>query len=195
MNDPVLIRDGGFIRDGLDAELDDLRRIADPGKQRSPSSKSASGRAPASARKAHTARSDYIEVSCSNLHAVPADYQRKQTIAGGERYITPALKGTRRKCSAPTRGFSSARPSFRGPRGRVAIEAPSDPAHRAGPGNARRARGTRETATICNYIKAHVHDGDEFCHGRPSSSRGTARPWPLPNDITLDGVGQPARHP
>src|SRR4029434_5040806 len=34
----------------------------------------------------------YIEISKSNLHAVPADYLSKQTIAGGERFITPALK-------------------------------------------------------------------------------------------------------
>src|SRR5262249_57842715 len=34
----------------------------------------------------------YIEVSKSNLHAVPDDYRRKQTIAGGERFVTPALK-------------------------------------------------------------------------------------------------------
>jgi DNA mismatch repair protein MutS len=34
----------------------------------------------------------YIEVSKSNLGSVPADYIRKQTIAGGERFITPALK-------------------------------------------------------------------------------------------------------
>ena len=34
----------------------------------------------------------YIEVSQSNLSAVPADYIRKQTIANGERFITPALK-------------------------------------------------------------------------------------------------------
>ena len=34
----------------------------------------------------------YIEVSKSNLGAVPPEYQRKQTIAGGERFITPALK-------------------------------------------------------------------------------------------------------
>ena len=31
-------------------------------------------------------------MSKSNLHAVPEDYHRKQTIAGGERFITPALK-------------------------------------------------------------------------------------------------------
>src|SRR5690606_38003705 len=34
----------------------------------------------------------YLEVSKSNLHLVPADYIRKQTIAGGERFITSALK-------------------------------------------------------------------------------------------------------
>ena len=34
----------------------------------------------------------YIEISKSNLGSVPADYHRKQTIAGGERFITPALK-------------------------------------------------------------------------------------------------------
>ncbi len=34
----------------------------------------------------------YLEVSKSNLSSVPADYIRKQTVAGGERFITPALK-------------------------------------------------------------------------------------------------------
>ena len=34
----------------------------------------------------------YIEVSKSNLGPVPADYIRKQTIAGGERFVTPELK-------------------------------------------------------------------------------------------------------
>ena len=34
----------------------------------------------------------YIEVSQSNLQSVPDDYQRRQTLAGGERYITPELK-------------------------------------------------------------------------------------------------------
>ena len=36
----------------------------------------------------------YIEISRSNLHATPADYQRKQTVAGGERFTTPALEGS-----------------------------------------------------------------------------------------------------
>src|SRR6185436_2623696 len=34
----------------------------------------------------------YIEISRSNLPLVPADYIRKQTVAGGERFVTPELK-------------------------------------------------------------------------------------------------------
>src|SRR4029077_11724148 len=34
----------------------------------------------------------YIEVTKSNLHLVPPDYQRRQTITNGERFVTPALK-------------------------------------------------------------------------------------------------------
>ena len=34
----------------------------------------------------------FIEVSNSNIHLVPADYQRRQTLAGAERYVTPSLK-------------------------------------------------------------------------------------------------------
>ena len=34
----------------------------------------------------------FIEVSTANRHLIPADYQRRQTLTGGERYVTPALK-------------------------------------------------------------------------------------------------------
>jgi len=34
----------------------------------------------------------FIEISNANRHLVPADYQRRQTLTGGERYVTPALK-------------------------------------------------------------------------------------------------------
>ena len=59
------------------------------------SSRSRSARAPASRSlkvRYNRVFGYYIEVSKSNLHAVPPDYHRKQTIAGGERFITPALK-------------------------------------------------------------------------------------------------------
>ncbi len=89
------LRDGGVIRDGVDAELDALR------------SRSRGGRATiASIEERERQRTGiaslkvrfnrvfgyYIEISKSNLALVPADYVRKQTIAGGERFITPELK-------------------------------------------------------------------------------------------------------
>jgi DNA mismatch repair ATPase MutS len=97
---PATARDGGAVRDGVDPELDDLRAISRSGKQRI-----------AEMEEAERARTGinslkirfnhvfgyYIEISKSNLANVPADYHRKQTIAGGERFITPALKAYEEK--------------------------------------------------------------------------------------------------
>ncbi|RPI57152.1 MAG: DNA mismatch repair protein MutS, partial [Acidobacteria bacterium] len=91
----ALVRDGGYIRDGLDAELDDLRRISRSGKQViAELEEREKQRTGISSLKVRYNRvfGYYIEISKSNLHAVPPDYHRKQTIAGGERFITPALK-------------------------------------------------------------------------------------------------------
>ena len=92
---PALLREGGVIRDGVDPELDELR------------STSRGGRATIAGieerERERTGISNlkvrfnrvfgyYIEVSKTNLGLVPDDYIRKQTIANGERYITPELK-------------------------------------------------------------------------------------------------------
>ena len=67
----------------------------------------------------------YIEISKSNLHAVPADYHRKQTIAGGERFITPALKEYEEKVlGADERILERELEIFEALRARVAAEAP-----------------------------------------------------------------------
>src|SRR5207249_11379483 len=92
---PVLARDGGFTRDGIDRELDELRTISRSGKQVvAEMEERERARTGIGSLKVRYNRvfGYYIEVSKSNLHAVPPDYHRKQTIAGGERFITPALK-------------------------------------------------------------------------------------------------------
>src|SRR5207248_5294484 len=67
----------------------------------------------------------YIEISKSNLHAVPPDYQRKQTIAGGERFITPALKDYEEKVlGADERILERELEIFEALRAAVACEAP-----------------------------------------------------------------------
>src|SRR6476619_8449164 len=67
----------------------------------------------------------YIEISKSNLGSVPADYHRKQTIAGGERFITPALKEYEDKVlGADERIQERELELFDAVRTRVAAEAP-----------------------------------------------------------------------
>src|SRR4029450_1497231 len=81
------------IRDGVDTELDDLRHISRAGKQVIAEMEDAErARTGIASLKIRFTRvfAYYIEISKANLHNVPADYHRKQTIAGGERFITPA---------------------------------------------------------------------------------------------------------
>ena len=92
---PALVRDGGAIRDGVDADLDALRGIGRDARHSIAAMETAEReRTGIASLKIRFNRvfGYYIEVSAANLHAVPDDYLRKQTIANGERYITPALK-------------------------------------------------------------------------------------------------------
>jgi len=94
-NPPLSIRDGGIIKAGISAELDEIRDASINGKQWI-------------ARLQETERirtginslkvgynkvfGYYIEISKANSDSVPQDYIRKQTLVNGERYITPELK-------------------------------------------------------------------------------------------------------
>src|SRR5205085_10068197 len=92
---PAFARDGGFTRDGVDIGLDELKRTSRSGKQLIAEMEDRERtRTGISSLKVRYNRvfGYYIEVSKSNLRSVPDDYHRKQTIAGGERFITPALK-------------------------------------------------------------------------------------------------------
>ena len=74
----------------------------------------------------------YIEVSKTHLASVPADYVRKQTIAGGERYITTALKAYEDKVlGADERIAERELELFEALRQRVAAEAGTRARHRA----------------------------------------------------------------
>jgi len=92
---PLTIREGGIIREGYHAHLDDLRRAATEGK-----SWIAALQEKEQVRtgiKSLKVRFNqvfgyYLEVTQSNLGLVPADYIRKQTLVNAERFITPELK-------------------------------------------------------------------------------------------------------
>ncbi|HIC56204.1 MAG TPA: DNA mismatch repair protein MutS, partial [Acidobacteria bacterium] len=97
---PAFARDGGMIRDGVDSDLDDARGLSRNAKHSITSMEAAEReRTGINSLKVKYNRvfGYYIEVSKANLHSVPDDYHRKQTIANGERFITPALKEFERK--------------------------------------------------------------------------------------------------
>lgn len=92
---PADLDDGGTIRAGHDAELDRLRSLASGNRswlaelERSEQERTGIR----SLKVKYTGNFGYyIEVTRANLHLVPADYVRRQTVTGGERYVTEALR-------------------------------------------------------------------------------------------------------
>ncbi len=195
---PALARDGGFTRDGVDRELDDLRAISKSGKRviadMEERERARTGIASLKVRY-NRVFGYYIEVSKSNLHAVPADYLRKQTIAGGERFITPALKEYEEKVlGADERILERELEIFDALRAAVAAEAPRIQATARALATIDVLAALAETAALCNYTKPHVHEGDELSavdarhpvvERRVSETGGSF----VPNDITMNGSG------
>jgi DNA mismatch repair protein MutS len=102
---PLTFGEGETIAAGVDAELDELRGVATGGKDAI-----AALQAEERARTGiNTLKVGYnrvfgyfIEISNSHRDAVPADYQRRQTLTGAERYVTPALKAFEEKVLGAT---------------------------------------------------------------------------------------------
>lgn len=92
---PLSLKDGGIIRPGYNPELDELRSIGTNAREWL-STFEAHERERTGIKSLKVGFNQvfgyYIEVTRANLALVPADYQRKQTLANGERFITPELK-------------------------------------------------------------------------------------------------------
>ncbi len=92
---PLAVKEGGLIRDGFDPALDELRTAMRGGKdwiaKLQQDEITRTGIQSLKVR-FNSVFGYYIEVTKANLEKVPADYIRKQTIANGERFITPELK-------------------------------------------------------------------------------------------------------
>ncbi|HET9685161.1 MAG TPA: DNA mismatch repair protein MutS, partial [Gemmatimonadaceae bacterium] len=120
---PLQLGDEATIATGVDVELDELRALRDGSKD-----------AIAAIQAEERARTGipslkvgfnkvfgyFIEVTNANRELVPADYQRRQTLSGAERYVTPALKEYEEKVlSAAERIEACERRLFEALRGRV----------------------------------------------------------------------------
>ena len=191
---PAFTRDGGFTRDGVDAGLDELRAISRSGRQViADMEERERERTGIGSLKVRFNRvfGYYIEISKSNLHAVPADYHRKQTIAGGERFTTPALKEYEEKVlGADERILARELELFEALRLRVAAESPRIQESARALSALDVLAALAETAAVANYTKPHVHDGADYLvtDGRhPVVERYAAGAF-VPNDIDLNGT-------
>jgi len=97
---PLSMSEGGVIREGYHAELDDLRRLSRSGKQ-TIAQMEARERASTGIQSLKIKYNDvfgyYMEVTKPNLPHVPERYERKQTLVNAERFTTPELKEYERK--------------------------------------------------------------------------------------------------
>ena len=194
---PMALKDGGIIRPGFNAELDELRRAATDGKawvaalQRKEIERT--GITSLKVRY-NQVFGYYIEVTKANLPKVPTDYIRKQTIATGERFYTPELKEMENKIlGAEDKSKALEYELFLQTRDamvRYSVQIQQSAAVLAALDV---LAGLAELARHQNYCRPTVNDGDriEIVDGRhPVLEQTLIEDRFVPNDSLLDGTEQ-----
>jgi DNA mismatch repair protein MutS len=158
--------DGGVIKAGFDAELDELRALASSTKQTiagfEEEERRRSGIATLKVR-FNNVFGYYIEVSKANLARVPENYERRQTLANAERFTTPQLKEWEQK----VRGAEDKIVQIECELFRKVVETVRSETKRLQ--STARAIATldalaslSETAARRNYVRPLLHEGDEI---------------------------------
>jgi DNA mismatch repair protein MutS len=188
----ALLTEGGIIKDGYDAELDELRAISRSGKgfiaglERRERERTGIGSLKVRFNKVF---GYFIEVTKPNLPQVPSDYIRKQTLVNAERFLTPELKDYEEKVlHAEERIGDLERRLFGEVRARVAAE--TERIHRIAAALAALdvLAGLAELAAQRDYRRPEVDDQDRILirDGRhPVVEACQADPF-IPNDTLLD---------
>ena len=193
---PAVLQAGGYIRDGYNEELDDLRGVRDGAvdfiAQLQTRERERTG---ISSLKVgfNKVFGYYLEVTRTNLDKVPDDFVRKQTLANGERYFTPELKEWEEKVFGAEDRISQLETElFLALRKEVVSHVPRLQA------TARRVAimdvlaGLAEVAERRGYVRPEVHTGFEMTvrAGRhPVVETMMPREEFIPNDIELTDEG------
>ena len=194
---PAQTSEGDSIRPGFDPELDELRDARDGGKQYIASLQTREReRTGIASLKVGYNRvfGYYLEVTRSNLAQVPADYERRQTLTGAERFVTPELKQYEAKVL--------------GAEDRIAVreaELLDGLRRRIGEAVARVQRtaaalarldvwaGLADVAQRERYVRPEVNDGYLLLlegSRHPVVERMMPREVFIPNDVRLDDAGR-----
>jgi len=163
---PVNLSDGGTIRSGYDARLDELRDISQNSRtylvQIEQRERARTGIASLKVR-FNNVFGYYIEISKSNQHLAPADYQRKQTLVNAERFTTPELKELEVKIlEAEERSIAIERDIFEQLRVLASSHAARIKATAAAVAELDVAVGLAEVAAENRYIRPRFSDSGEM---------------------------------
>ncbi len=190
---PASLKDGGVFRDGVDAELDELRGTSRGGKSTIAAIEARERertRIPSLKVRFNRVFGYYIEVSKPNLPQVPADYVRKQTVAGGERFITPELKEYEEKVTSADERILAREAFLFG----ALLAQVGGAAQRVQRSSAVIAaldvlQSLAEAACRHDYVKPRVDDGDEivFAEGRHPVMERVLEETFVANDLKLGG--------
>jgi DNA mismatch repair protein MutS len=158
---PIALADGGVIRDRYHAELDELRSLSKDSKTYLAGVEAREReRTGISSLKVRFNRvfGYYIEISKANLHLAPKDYDRKQTLVGAERFVTPELKEYEEKIlTAEERILEIEKNLFQEVRNRIAEEA-------------RRIRQAASVISELDVLASFAATAQRFSYTRPQIS-------------------------
>jgi DNA mismatch repair protein MutS len=190
---PAVMSDGEVIRPGYDAELDELRGLRDGGKQfiagLQQRERERTGIATLKVG-FNKVFGYYLEITHTHKDRVPADYERRQTLAGAERYVTPELKeyeakvlgAEERMTAREATLFTALRDRIGGAAARVQHTA----RHLA---HLDVWAGLAEVAVRQRYVRPDVHDGPTLvlkaCR-HPVIETMMARETFIPNDVRFE---------
>ena len=194
---PLAVKEGGMIRDGFDPALDELRVAMRGGKdwiaKLQQDEITRTGIQSLKVR-FNSVFGYYIEVTKANLDKVPPDYIRKQTIANGERFITPELKEMEGKIlGAEERGVKLEYELFQRVREAVLGRLPEIQQTAAALAQLDVLGSFAETARLYNYCRPQIgNEGGLFIReGRhPVLEQNLSEERFVPNDARLDGETQ-----
>jgi DNA mismatch repair protein MutS len=189
---PIKLSDGGAIRDGYSAELDELRSISRNAKQ-TIASLEARERARSGIGSLRIRYNNvfgyFIEVSKANAPRVPANYERRQTLANAERYTTPELKQWETKVLGAEDRISQLETEiFNEICAQVAAETKRIQATARALTALDALAALAEAASRRRYVRPCMHDGDEIeiVQGRHPVIEAASSEQFIPNDLYMN---------
>lgn len=190
---PAAANEAGMIRDGFNAELDELRNLAHSGKSYIAAIEARErGRTNISTLKVkfNNVFGYFIEISHANKDKVPKDYERKQTLVNAERFTTPELKEYEAKVlGAEERILTLEVELFTDVRRRVAQEVKRIQGVARAVATLDALTSLAEVAAQRNYVRPQLHENDEIeIRGGRHPVIETLGERFVPNDLSVNNT-------